>query len=519
MENEVQILLIDDDEDDFIITRHLLDDIEGQAYNLEWVATYQAGLEKIEHNRYDVYLIDYHLGTADGLDLIREAIRANCEAPLILLTGQGDRYIDIEAMKAGASDYLAKDKLDALLLERSIRHSIERKRAETTRNKLEEQLHHAQKMEAIGRLAGGVAHDFNNILTAIMSYAGLALDGVPPGHPVHDDLQGIQNSARRGAELTHQLLAFARKQVIEPRVTPIKDLILNTDKLLRRLISEDIELVTLISPDVGRIKVDAGQFEQVLVNLVVNACDAMPEGGKLTIEATKTMLDEHYTRQQPDIVPGEYALLSVSDNGIGMSQEILERIFEPFYTTKDRDKGTGLGLSTIFGIVKQNNGHVRAYSEPGHGTIFNVYLPCVDEPLSLIAVRKEPTSLPQGTETILLVEDEAAVRSLVARVLRQHGYTVLEAGNGEEALRLVENHDDQVIHLLLTDMVMPRMGGKALADQLTIQRPDLKLLFTSGYSDKAILQQNVLDPGIAFLPKPFAPASLVQKVREVIEGN
>jgi CheY-like chemotaxis protein len=231
------------------------------------------------------------------------------------------------------------------------------------------------------------------------------------------------------------------------------------------------------------------------------------------------MLDEHYTRQQPDIVPGEYALLSVSDNGIGMSQEILERIFEPFYTTKDRDKGTGLGLSTIFGIVKQNNGHVRAYSEPGHGTIFNVYLPCVDEPLSLIAVRKEPTSLPQGTETILLVEDEAAVRSLVARVLRQHGYTVLEAGNGEEALRLVENHDDQVIHLLLTDMVMPRMGGKALADQLTIQRPDLKLLFTSGYSDKAILQQNVLDPGIAFLPKPFAPASLVQKVREVIEGN
>jgi two-component system cell cycle sensor histidine kinase/response regulator CckA len=497
----------------------MLDDIEGQTYNLEWAATYQAGLAKIERQGHDVYLVDYRLGTENGLDLIRKAIKAGCEAPLILLTGRGDRNIDIEAMKVGAADYLAKDKLDPLLLERSIRHSVERKRAEATRNKLEEQLHHAQKMEAIGRLAGGVAHDFNNILTAVMSYAGLALDGVSPGHPVRDELEGIQKTARRGAELTRQLLAFARKQVIEPHVTSMKNLILNTDKLLRRLISEDIELVTLISPDVGRIKMDAGQFEQVLINLVVNACDAMPEGGKLTIEATKTILDEHYARQHPDVVPGEYAVLSVSDNGIGMSEDSVERIFEPFYTTKDRGKGTGLGLSTIFGIVKQNNGHIRVDSKPGHGTTFNVYLPCVDEPLSSISVRKEPTSLPHGTETILLVEDEVAVRSLVARVLRQHGYTVLEAGNGEEALHLVENHHDQVIHLLLTDMVMPQMGGKALADQLLTQHPDLKVLFTSGYSDKAIIHSYVLDSGIAFLPKPFAPAFLVQKVREVIEGN
>jgi signal transduction histidine kinase len=511
--------LIDDDEDDFIITRQLLGDIEGQRYNLEWAATYQAGLARIERQGHDVYLIDYRLGTENGLELIRQAIKDGCEAPLILLTGRGDRNIDIEAMKAGAADYLAKDKLDALLLERSIRHSIERKHAEATRNKLEEQLHHAQKMEAIGRLAGGVAHDFNNILTAVMSYAGLVLGGLPPDHPVRDDLQGIQNTARRGAELTRQLLAFARKQVIEPRVTSMKDLILNTEKLLRRLISEDIELVTQISPDVGRIKVDAGQFEQVLVNLVVNACDAMPEGGKLTIEATNTILDEYYMRQQPDIGPGEYAMLSVSDNGIGMSADVLERIFEPFYTTKDRGKGTGLGLSTVFGIVKQNNGHIWVHSEPGHGTTLNVCLPCVDELPSAISVRKESASLPQGTETILLVEDEAAVRSLVARVLRQYGYTVLEAGNGEEALRLVENYPDQVIHLLLTDMVMPYLGGKALADQLTAQRPELKVLFTSGYTDKTIIHHYVLDAGIAFLPKPFAPEPLVRKVREVIESG
>ncbi len=393
---------------------------------------------------------------------------------------------------------------------------VEVKRDVTRELQLEEQYHQAQKMEAIGRLAGGVAHDFNNLLTGIMGHAGLALQELPPGDPVRNDIQEIHKNAERAANLTRQLLTFARRQVIAPRVLNLNELILNVDKMLRRLIGEDIELVTLPAPDLGQIKADPGQIEQVLLNLAVNARDAMPDGGKLTIEITEVILDEAYTRRHPEVSPGQYVMLAVSDTGMGMTEEVKAHIFEPFFTTKEVGKGTGLGLATCFGIVRQNNGHIWVYSEPGQGTTFKIYLPRVEETVDSSTKRGQSPSLPRGTEVILLVEDEEAVRDLAARALRRQGYTVLEAANGEEALRLAEEYSGE-IHLLLTDVVMPQMGGKALATRLGGIRSKTKILFTSGYTDKAIVHHSILDSDIAFIQKPFSPTTLVYKVREVLD--
>jgi signal transduction histidine kinase/ActR/RegA family two-component response regulator len=396
----------------------------------------------------------------------------------------------------------------------------ERKRAEETRAKLEAQLRQSQKMEAVGTLAGGIAHDFNNLLTAIMGYSGLALDELSPDDPRYNDIQGIQKTAQRAADLTRQLLAFARRQVVEPRVLDLNELILNMGKMLHRLIGEDIELVTLPGPNPGLVKVDPGQFEQVLVNLAINARDAMPNGGKLTIETANVILDLDYIREHAEVIPGEYVMLAVSDNGVGMTEEVKFHIFEPFFTTKEVDRGTGLGLATCFGIVKQSNGHIWVYSEPGQGTTFKVYLPRIDEEKPDFPFRhKEFGDLPRGSETVLLVEDEESVRELAARMLRQQGYKLLEAANGNEALQLVQKQPDERIHLVVTDVIMPQMGGKALTDQLKTMRPDIKVLFISGYTDKAVVHHGLLESGIAFLQKPFSPQMLVRKVREVLDED
>ncbi|GIK40997.1 MAG: hypothetical protein BroJett011_48300 [Chloroflexota bacterium] len=393
----------------------------------------------------------------------------------------------------------------------------ERKRAEALRNELEQQFRQAQKMEAIGRLAGGVAHDFNNLLTAIMGYTAMAADTLPPDHAAHPDLEGIQKTAQRAANLTRQLLAFARRQIIEPRVLNLNDLILNVEKMLRRLISEDIKLTTLLAPDLAPLKADPGQLEQVLLNLVVNARDAMPNGGELIIETANVNLDHDYARRHAEVTPGEYVLLAVSDTGVGMTEEVKARLFEPFFTTKEVGKGSGLGLATCFGIVKQNEGHIRAYSELGVGTTFKIYLPQV-EGVATPLVRPEPIDiLAQGTETILLAEDEITVRDLAAQSLRQQGYTVLEAADGLEALELAQSQPQNEIHLLLTDMIMPRLGGANLAEQLRAARPQLKVLFMSGYTDSTIIRYGLPQTGSAFLQKPFSPRRLVQKVREVLD--
>jgi PAS domain S-box-containing protein len=812
METEsIRILLIDDDEDDYIITEDLLSDLanqhgdsDTQRYHLDWVDNYYTALNLIKGDRYDIYLVDFRLGEHNGLQLIREAIELGCASPLILLTGRGDREVDLLAMQAGAADYLVKGSIDASLLERSIRYALGRWRAaaeirrrnrelalfnhiiaaSTTRiepesimetachetaqvlglpqanvlllndkkthatividyfagevtpiteieipvkdnlifrevltnkapiiiknirrdqrlrgmrhllrwrklksllilpmlindevvgaiilgdtephtftteeinlswsiadyvagalararllqshkrlitaieqsdecviitnlegvveyvnpafkqitgyspteaigrpldlfsnpdigdithqeilhtlrrgqvwrgqftsyredgssytedatispvrneqqtvtnyvylkrdvthqRQLEEQLRQSQKMDAIGQLAGGVAHDFNNLLTVIMSYAGLALEMIPEDHEITSDLEGIQRTADRAAALTRQLLAFARRQVAQPRNIDLNESIMSVNKLLRRLIGANIELITLPGPDLGKVYMDPGQFEQVLVNLVVNARDAMPEGGKLSIETANIFLDEIYAQHHANVAAGEYVMLSVSDTGVGMTKEVLEHIFEPFFTTKEVGKGTGLGLATCFGIVAQSKGHISVYSEPGLGSVFKVYLPQVGVPENDRLAMATKTTLPGGTETILVVEDETAVRDLAARVLRQRGYKVLEATNGEEALRIFDSMPDPAVDLVLTDIVMPRMGGKGLILQLGKRNITAKVLFMSGYTDNAVVNSEILESGSEFLQKPFAPEQLSRKVREVLNA-
>jgi two-component system cell cycle sensor histidine kinase/response regulator CckA len=373
-------------------------------------------------------------------------------------------------------------------------------------------------METDGRLAGGVAHEFNNLLTAITGYADLALEDLPPTSPVRNDIQELRKAADRATNLTRQLLAFARKQMIELRVTNINLLISDMHGFIGRLIGEHIELKILPAADLGSARVDTNQIEQVVVNLVINARDAMPQGGRLTIETANIVLDAEYASEHIDITPGRYILLTIGDTGVGMDAAVQEHLFEPFFTTKGPGKGTGLGLATCYGIIKQHGGYIRAYSELGRGTLMKVYLPRVDapiEPLPIIAARSNP----RGDETILLVEDEPAVRDLAARVLRSQGYTVLEAGDGTEALRLITQQPGTHIDLLVTDVVMPQMGGGELAKRLSALRAGIKVLFTSGYTEDAMLHAGQLATGTHFLHKPFSPAVLAQKVRSILDSS
>jgi PAS domain S-box-containing protein len=380
------------------------------------------------------------------------------------------------------------------------------------------QLVQTQKMEAVGRLAGGVAHDFNNILTAITGYAELLLLTLGDLDPRHKDIEEIKKASGRASGLTRQLLAFSRKQVLQPRVLNLNAVVANMEKMLRRLIREDIELATVLDPALGRVKADPGQIEQVIMNLAVNARDAMPQGGKLTIETMNVYLDEDYARQHVDVQPGPYVMLAVSDTGVGMDEETLSHLFEPFFTTKEKGAGTGLGLATVYGIVKQSGGHIWVYSEPEPGTTFKIYLPRVEEAVELLQPGAALAKLPQGTETVLLVEDADMVRELARRVLLQNGYTVLVARHGGEALQVCEQNEGP-LHLLVTDVVMPGgMSGRDLAENLAPLHPGMKVLYISGYTDNAIARHGVLEPGIAFLQKPFTPDSLVRKVREVLDA-
>lgn len=387
----------------------------------------------------------------------------------------------------------------------------------TERKLLEEQFRQSQKMEAIGQLTAGVAHDFNNLLTAINGFAGLMQLKLSPDDPQQESLDKILYAADRAADLVRQLLAFSRKQVIEPKVLDLNNTVYELDKMLRRVIGEDIRLKTKLTPDLWKIKFDQSQIEQVIVNLAVNARDAMPEGGWLTIETANVLLDDDYVTRHLETQSGEYILLAISDTGQGMNKEVKAHIFEPFFTTKEPGKGTGLGLATVYGIVKQNGGHIWVYSEPGAGTTFKIYLPRTTDksssPTHVVAERE----MPSGNETILLVEDDTEVRDLVQEVLRARGYTLLEAEGGQEALQLATEHRGP-IHLLLTDVIMPGMSGKLLAEKITQLRSDLKILFMSGYTDNAIAHHGVLDPGVSLLQKPFGPTALAQKVRQVLDS-
>ena len=399
----------------------------------------------------------------------------------------------------------------------SARDITERKRAEAELRASQIQLQQSQKLEAIGQLAGGVAHDFNNMLTAIIGYTDLSLRRVGMENSIRRNLEETKKAAERAASLVRQLLAFSRKQILEPKVLDLNDVVKDMQKMLTRLIGEDVRLATRLEPDLGSVKADPCQVEQIIVNLVVNARDAMPRGGRVTIETANTTLDERAVLKHVSVKPGAYVMLSVSDTGSGMDQETQQRIFEPFFTTKEIGKGTGLGLSTVYGIVKQSGGNIWVYSEPGMGTVFKVYLPRIDD-ASAVTVEKQETMVLRGSETILLVEDEEVVRGLTKKILMQAGYNVLDAKGGEEAIRVCRAYPGP-IDLLLTDVVMPEISGKEVAERLVELRTGIRVLFMSGYTDEAIFQHGVLDASVEFLQKPFTWIGLTRKVRDVLNRN
>lgn len=386
----------------------------------------------------------------------------------------------------------------------------------TERKRLEEQLLHAQKMESIGRLAGGIAHDFNNLLTAILGYAELSREELHPDNSVYNNIQQIEQAVERAAALTRQLLAFARRQVIEPRVLNINDLIMGLEPILRRLLHENITLAVRLRPHLWAVQADSGQIEQALINLVVNARDAMPEGGTLHIETDNVTLRAEIAALDSAITPGDYVVLAVSDTGVGMEEAVRERIFEPFFTTKPQGKGSGMGLATVYGIIRQSGGHIQVSSAPGNGTTFKLYLRRVLAPVEEAPVSPSARAPIRGNETILLAEDEPQVRAIAARLLREWGYIVLEARDGLEALRATQP-PSRPIQLLITDMMMPNLGGVPLAEQLRQTHPGLKVLYISGYADSALSENGWLRPDMAYLQKPFTPLTLALKVREILD--
>jgi len=388
----------------------------------------------------------------------------------------------------------------------------------TERTRLETQFRQAQKMEAVGRLAGGVAHDFNNLLTAIFGYADLLAESLPPDHPGLEDLGEIRTAATRAAGLTRQLLAFSRQQVLRPVVLSVNDVVENVQKMLGRLLGEDIELHASLAGDLGNVRADAGQLDQVIINLAVNARDAMPKGGKLTLETANIDLDTGYAEQHQPVAPGRYVMLAVSDTGTGMDEKTKAKAFEPFFTTKEPGKGTGLGLATVYGIVKQSGGYIWAYSELGQGTTFKIYLPRVDAPSDTPVAVPELTGTPAGTETVLLAEDDPLLLPLARDLLKKLGYRVLEAHNSAEALTVARNHEG-VIHLLLSDVVMPGGGGFQLAQNLLVERPAMRVLYMSGYTDEAVVRHGLLERGLNYLQKPFTPAVLARRVRGVLDAS
>jgi nitrogen-specific signal transduction histidine kinase len=387
----------------------------------------------------------------------------------------------------------------------------------TDRVNLEEQLRQSQKLEAIGRLAGGVAHDFNNLLTVVTGYAEILQNRLHADDPVSVEVEHIRKAGERAVSLTRQLLAFSRRQMLQPKVLDLNEVVSEMGNLLRRLIGEDIDLITVLEPKLGRVRADPGQIEQVIVNLSVNARDAMPRGGRLLIETSNVELDEAYARGRVDLVAGRHVVISVSDTGSGMDEATASQVFEPFFTTKRNGEGTGLGLSTVYGIVKQSGGDIWVYSEPDQGTTFKIYLPRLDDLEETGGRDRRPTGPVGGSETVLLVEDEGEVRSLARKILEMNGYTVLEAENGDQALALAQRQE-RPIDLLVTDVVMPGINGRKLAERLTSLRGNIKVLLLSGYTDDALVREGMLDEALPFLEKPFTTLSLIRKVREVLDA-
>ncbi len=463
---------------------------------------------------WDIAISDFTVGDFGALEALRIIQERGVDLPLIVVSGKIKSAEALVALKAGAADHLTRSNL--MRLNAAVEREIRAARLRRERVRLEEQFRQAQKMEAVGRLAGGVAHDFNNLLTVITGYSDLLLAGRDLKDSQRTALEEIRRSAERGGALTHQLLSFSRRQPLEPRTIHVNQLIMQVEKMLRRLIGEDIELVTLPAASQDVVEADAGRLEQVIMNLVVNARDAMPKGGQLTLETGSIHLHEAFSAKQLGVKPGQYVTLSVIDTGIGMDEETLAHVFEPFFTTKSAGRGTGLGLATAYGIIRQSGGAITFFSEPGKGTTARIFLPMAEEKTRVPAESAEASTLLSGAETILLVEDEARVRKLIVGVLKGRGYKVIEATRGKEAIRLCKEHKG-AIDLAVVDVVMPEMSGPELMQQLAPLCPGMRLLYISGYTDEAIVHHGIQESGAAFLQKPFLPDVLVRMVREILD--
>jgi two-component system cell cycle sensor histidine kinase/response regulator CckA len=487
------------------------------------VDTRQAFVAALKEGRIDLILADYSIPGFDGMTALILA-RQHCpDVPFLFVSATIGEELAIDAMHQGATDYVLKQRLGRLVpsVQRALRElddRAERKRAEEALRQSEKQFRQSQKMEAVGRLAGGIAHDFNNLLTIIMGYSQVLLTELGPQHPLRGKIEETLKAGERAATLIRQLLTFSRKQSLDPKILSLNTAVTSLESLLRRLIGEDIQFVSKLDPTNGRLRADQAQLEQVLVNLVVNARDAMPKGGTLTIETAQVELTRSPVYHLTSLPPGPYVRLAVSDTGCGMDRMTQSHIFEPFFTTKGEGKGSGLGLSTVFGIVTQSGGAIDVTSRVGHGTRFDLYFPSVESDL-LTTAPTQPLGQPQrGTETILLVEDEPSVRTLVRDELRKLGYRVVEAKNGVEAC-LLATQQAASLQLLLTDVVMPGMGGRELAQHLTVIKPDLRTLFISGYMDDVGIMAGQEEGTSSFLQKPFTPEVLGRAVRNLLDAS
>ncbi len=515
MNQKFNVLVIEDSEVDYdMLVRKLTKEGNYQTVSerVHSLNTLKAALDKQE---WDIIISDHSMPQFSALNALQELKDRKLDIPVIILSGTIEPSAAIAAMKAGASDYIMKDDMTRLLpaIERELREAKSR----CEKRLAEDQFHQAQKMESIGKLAGGVAHDFNNILTAIMGYANFLAGGPTQNETWREDVDEIRKAAERAAALTRQLLAFSRRQALQLRVVDLNAEFTDLKNMLRRLVGEDIEWTVSLASALGYIKADPGQIQQVLMNLVVNAKDAMPNGGTLAVSTENVKFQEPHAENDFIIPPGAYVAIVVSDTGVGIDENIKTRIFEPFFTTKEKGKGTGLGLAVIYGIVKQAGGYIVLDSAPEKGTTFKIYFPTVD---GVVGAKNGHQAAPesyQGTETILVVDDDEAIRAMLRRVLRQHGYATLEAGSGEEALKLVQAHKGN-LHMLLTDMVLPGINGLDLARQISSIRTEIKIVLISGYLDKEFGNFSI-DEKTPFLQKPFAPDALAKLIREVLDTS
>jgi two-component system cell cycle sensor histidine kinase/response regulator CckA len=511
----LRVLMVEDSEDDVAL---LLRELRHGGYDVSYerVDTPAAMNSALATPKWDIVISDHSMPHFSGVDALKILRSKGSEVPLIFVSGTIGEDAAVSALKDGAQDYLMKANLKRLVpaIQRELREGEERRE----RKRLEQQLRQAQKMEAIGQLAGGIAHDFNNLLGVIIGYSEMLLEQMEGDAPTRKPAEEINRAGKRAASLTRQLLAFSRRQVLEPKVMSLNVAVTEVEIMLQRLIGEDVNLQTSLDPAIGSVKADPGQIEQVILNLVVNARDAMPRGGKLLLETSNVELDGRATKLHPPMFAGQFVVLTVTDTGIGMDSETQAHIFEPFFTTKELGKGTGLGLATVYGVVRQSGGFVRVHSEPGQGAQFKVYLPLVQDTVETRENRSGHVTNDFGTETILLAEDSEPLRELICMILRNHGYTVLEAGDGAAALRIANQHSGP-IHLLVTDVIMPGIGGHELSESLKSMRRDLRVLYVSGYTDDTMMRHGVSDANVAILPKPFTPKDLTRKVRDVLDAE